>query len=155
MSGDTIATNDVLAREVRLHVFQHVAATARMPSSSEVADAIGQPPAEIEQALRRLAADRLLILAPGTTNVWLAPPFCAVPSDFRVRSCGRTHWAICIWDAMGIPAALRADAEIAARCGASGHEIHLAVRDGELTQSEGIVHFGVPAARWWDNIGFA
>lgn len=147
--------NDSLDRGVRLRVFKQVGDTAKMPSSGEVAEALGQPQAKIEGALQRLAAARLLVLAPATTNVWLAPPFSAVPTDFRVQSRGRTYWAVCIWDAMGIPAALHADGDITARCGTGGEELRLTVRDGRLTQREGIVHFGVPAARWWDNIGFA
>ena len=55
---------------------------------------------------------------------------------------------------MGIPAALHTDAIITARCSdGCEQEIVLDVRDGALVRSEGIVHFGVPAARWWDNIG--
>jgi hypothetical protein len=32
--------------------------------------------------------------------------------------------------------------------------MRLQVRHGVLTRTEGVVHFGVPARRWWDNIGF-
>ena len=30
----------------------------------------------------------------------------------------------------------------------------LEVRHGRLVRGEGVVHFGVPAARFWDNIAF-
>jgi hypothetical protein len=28
------------------------------------------------------------------------------------------------------------------------------VRAGALARREGIIHFALPALRWWDNIGF-
>ena len=153
---DSVASNtETLDRAVRLHVFRQVAETARVPKPDEIAAALGWPLLEVEEALRRLAAARLLILAPGTANLWLAPPFCAVPTDFRVSAAGRTYWGICIWDALGIAAALRADATIMARCGDCGDELVLQVRDGRLDRSDGIVHVATPALRSWDNIAYA
>jgi hypothetical protein len=29
------------------------------------------------------------------------------------------------------------------------------VRGGALVRGEGVVHFAVPAARWWENLAFA
>ncbi|MCC6629857.1 MAG: hypothetical protein IT340_20965 [Chloroflexi bacterium] len=139
---------------VRLHVFQTAAATAHVPRPAEIATALGRPQPEVEEALRRLAAGRALILAPGTMNVWAASPFCAAPSSFRVQARGQTYWGICIWDALAIPGTLAADATITARCGDCDDELVLEIKDGALVRSEGIVHFGVPAARWWENIGY-
>jgi hypothetical protein len=155
MSGHAPASTEDVDRDVRLHVFQRAATTARVPQPEEMTAALDLALPEIEASLRRLAASRLLVLAPGTSNVWIAPPFCAVPTDFRVRADGRTYWGICIWDALGIPAALDADATITARCGDCGDELGLEIRDGQLVRSEGIVHFAVPAIRWWENIAFA
>ena len=146
---------DALDRDVRLYVFRQAADTTRVPSPAEIASALDRPQAEIEGSLQRLAAGRVLILAPNTTNIWAANPFCAVPSNFRVSTLGRTYWGICIWDALGIAATLKADATVTARCSdGCEQEIVLEVKDGTLARSEGIVHFGVPAVRWWENIGF-
>ena len=94
---DPVTSNiEAQDRAVRLHVFRQAAETAHVPKPDEIAAALGWPLLEVEEALRRLAATRLLILAPGTVNVWLAPPFCAVPTDFRVSAAGRTYWGICI-----------------------------------------------------------
>ncbi len=155
MTDQAKSDTETVDREVRLHVFHQAAETAHVPKPGEIAAVLGRPQLEVEASLHRLGASRLLVLAPGTTNVWVAPPFCAVPTDFRVNALGRTYWGICIWDALGIPAALRADATITARCGDCGDELSLEVRDGQLDRGEGIVHFAVPAIRWWDNIAFA
>ncbi len=154
MTSDVTADTDALDRAVRLQVFGQAAETARVPQAAAVAAALGQPVAEIESSLLRLAAGRVLILAPNSTTIWAPNPFCAVPSDVRVEALGRTYWAICIWDGLGIPAALHADATLRAGCGDCGDELVLEVRDGALVREEGIVHFGVPALRWWENIGY-
>jgi hypothetical protein len=32
--------------------------------------------------------------------------------------------------------------------------MELRVEGGELGEGDGVAHFAVPAARWWDDIGF-
>jgi hypothetical protein len=71
-----------------------------------------------------------------------------------VQANGKRYWGICIWDALGIAAALHADAVITALCGDCGTPLTLEVRNDTLVRSEGIVHFAIPARRWWDNIGY-
>jgi Alkylmercury lyase len=77
-----------------------------------------------------------------------------VPSPFHVRAREISYRAICIWDALGIAAALGSDAVINAQCGDCGRPMQLEVADGQLTVCEGLIHFAVPAAHWWDNIGY-
>ena len=154
MTTDAPGDTEALDRAVRLHLFGQAAETGRVPVSGEIARSLGQTQAAIEDSLRRLAAARVVIPAPGSAEVWVANPFCAVPSAFRVEARGRTYWGVCIWDALGIPAALHADATIHALCGDCGEEQVLEVKDGALTRGEGIVHFAVPAAQWWANIAY-
>src|SRR5438132_14081100 len=145
---------DTLARDVRLHVFREAADTGRVPQPPQISAALGRSRADVEQALRKLAAEKVLILAPNDGNIWAANPFCAVPSTFRVETLGKRYWGICIWDALGIVAALGKDATIRASCGDCSEPMALEVVGGQLRRSEGIIHFGVPAHHWWDNIGF-
>ena len=145
---------EVLAREVRIHVFHEAAATARVPQAPAISDALGRSEVDIRAALHELAAAKVLILAPNDGNIWAANPFCAVPSGFRVAAAGKQYWGICIWDALGIAAALDSDAVITAPCGDCGAAMALEVRDSRLTRTEGVVHFAIPAHHWWDNIGF-
>jgi hypothetical protein len=149
------ATNvEALARDVRLHVFGEAAATARVPQPAQIAAALGRAEGEIHQALKYLAAGKVLILAPNDGHIWAANPFCAVPSGVRVETAGKRYWGICIWDGLGIAAALGTDAVITTPCGDCGESMTLEVRQGALVRSEGIIHFAVPAHHWWDNIGF-
>ena len=143
-----------LAREVRRYIFRHAAETARVPQAPEIAAALHRSEADVVGAVKQLAVGKVLILAPNDGNIWAANPFCAVPSGFRVQAGDKTYWGICIWDALGIGAALGRDAVISAPCGDCGEPMRLEVQQGKLGYSEGIIHFAVPAHHWWDNIGF-
>ena len=145
---------DTLARDVRIHVFREAAATARVPQAPDISRALGRLEADVRAALHELAVAKVLILAPNDGDIWAANPFCAVPSGFRVAAAGKHYWGICIWDALGIAAALGADAIITAPCGDCGAGMTLEVRDGNLVRTEGVVHFAIRAHHWWDNIGF-
>ena len=96
MASRTPSDPDALDRAVRIHVFRESADTARVPTPADLALALGRAQEEIEDSLRRLAAARVVILAPGTATIWAANPFCATPSNFRVEALGRTYWGICI-----------------------------------------------------------
>ncbi len=154
MTRPGTVTLEALARDVRIYVLGQAAETGRVPQPAQIAQALGRPEPEIQEALKQLAAGKVLILAPNDGNIWAANPFCAVPSGFRVNAGGKVYWGICIWDALGIPAALGKDAVIRAPCGDCGQPLRLDVRRGQLAHSEGIIHFAVPAHHWWDNIGF-
>jgi hypothetical protein len=154
VTGLDPADRDAFDRAVRLRVFGATAETGQVPSAAEVAAALGASRQAVEDGLGRLAAGRVIVLAPGRTEVWMANPFSAVPTPFRVHARGRRYYGNCIWDALGIPAILDADARIEAACGDCGAAMGLEVRGGAVVGAEGIIHFGVPAARWWDNIGY-
>ena len=101
---------DVLARDIRIHVFREAAATARVPQAPDISRALGRSETDVRAALHELAAAKVLILAPNEGDIWAANPFCAVPSGFRVAAAGKHYWGICIWDALGIAAAIGCDA---------------------------------------------
>lgn len=143
-----------MAREVRVYIFKQAAETGRVPQTPELSAALHRSEPDVVSAVKQLAAGKVLILAPNDGNIWAANPFCAVPSGFRVEAGDKSYWGICIWDALGICAALGKDAVITAPCGDCGEPMRLEVRQGRLSHSEGIIHFAVPAHHWWDNIGF-
>ena len=151
---EQLADLETLARDVRIHVFRETAQTARVPQAPQISRALDRPEADIRAALRHLASNKMLILAPNDGEIWAANPFCAVPSGFRVDAAARRYWGICIWDALGIAAALGTDAVISASCAESSAKMTLEVRNGKLVRSDGVIHFAVPAHHWWDNIGF-
>ena len=77
----------------------------------------------------------------------MAHPFANHTDGARVDSGGRTWWGNCAWDAFGIVAALGLDGRDDHRPG------HHARRDDEV-DGDAVFHVLVPAAHWWDDIGF-
>ncbi len=75
-------------------------------------------------------------------------------TSFEVRAINQSWYANCAWDALGIPAMLNCDARIVAACGDCGESITLAVMDADVVGGTEVVHFAVPAARWWQDIAF-
>lgn len=146
---------DDLDRTVRIHLYQHLVETGQAPSAAETARMFSQPVSAIEDSYRRLAANRAIVLAPASVNIWMAHPFSAVPTAYRVQTARGGYWANCAWDALNIMALLGRDGEAAAHCPDCGALVTLAVRDGILAApTDAVVHFAVPPRRFWENIGF-
>jgi len=61
-----------------------------------------------------------------------------------------------VWDVFGIAAILNAAAEVHAPCGCSdcNESITYKVEPGAPINSDWLVHFAVPAAHFWDDIGY-
>lgn len=139
---------------VRLNIYQTIADTTRVPLIAEVARAFGRPASDVEESFHRLFKKRLLVLEPGTSEIRMAPPFSAVETPFRVFTGGKSYFANCVWDALGVSAALHTDVTVATTCGDCGAPMSMEVRGGAPVPQECAVHFAVPAAHWWDDIVF-
>jgi len=143
-----------LDQDVRLAVYRKFVDEGRPPTALEIAGALGVATADIEASFHRLADGHVLVLAPGTFSIWMANPFSAIPTPFEVEVADRRYFGNCIWDALGIPVCLKKDGRIRTRCPDCSEPMSLDVRGGSLdSSSEGVIHFAVPAARWWDDIG--
>jgi hypothetical protein len=146
---------NALDLDVRRHVYFSVVANGRPPSAAETAAAFQLAPSEAEESYRRLHDAHALVLFPDRTEVWMANPFCFAPTPHRVTAGGRVWNGTCAWDALGIPGALHGDGEVSSSCACCGEPLSLRVEDGALVEgADLLVHFLVPARRWWDDIGF-
>jgi len=146
---------DAFDLDVRRVVYSRVVADGRPPTVGEVAVELGRDDEDIAAAYRRLHDAHALVLFPDTLDIWMANPFCFAPTPHRVTVGGRTWTGTCAWDALGIPAALHADGHVETECACCGERLVLEVVNGELTRgADLLVHFVVPARRWWDDIGF-
>lgn len=139
--------------QVKLHIYGEIARTTLPPTTRETAEALGVPLPEIEESYARLHGKRLLVPDPGDpSRIRMAPPFAGVETSFAVLLDGKRYYANCVWDALGIPAALGKDAVIEAEDGQTGEPISLEIRGGEPVPEPCLAHFAVPAAHWWDDI---
>jgi len=141
--------------EIRLWIYQHFVDTGWAPSPVEIAAYFRLTPGQVEHALHRLQEEAdALVLLPGSSYIWMAEPFSAVPTSFLVRSSARQWWGNCIWDALAILALVGTDGSVSTACPNSGQPLVLSVTKRTLADAVGIVHFAVPARDWWRNIGF-
>jgi Alkylmercury lyase len=138
---------------VKLHVYEMIARTTRMPTSIDVALVVGSSMADVEQAFQRLYEKRLLVLEPGASaRIRMAPPFSGIETQHRVKIEEKVYFANCAWDAFGIAAALKRDADIDSTCADCSEPLTFQIRDGRPLPQECVVHFAVPAAHWWQDI---
>jgi hypothetical protein len=146
--------NPTFDNDVRWRLFQEFVTAGEPPSSESLAARLQAPLEDVRAALERLAAGKAIVLQPESREILMANPLCAVPTPFRVRSRGRAFFGSCVWDAMGIVAMLGGDAILDTSCGCCGEAMALTFRGGDAMPALGVIHFAIPARRWWENIVF-
>ena len=140
---------------IRNHLYASFVRDGSAAGVSAAAEALQLSDTDVADAYRRLHDAHALVLQPDGTEIRMLNPFSAVETTYRVEAGGRSWFGNCAWDSLGIPAALHGDGRIEAACPDCGEQLELEVRGGELVRGRDLlVHFVVPARRWWDDIGF-
>ena len=139
-------------RTVRLFIYRHFVETANAPDLATIARTTGIADHDVAAALRTLADQHAIVLAPASLPIWMAHPFSAVPTTYPVDAGGRAYWANCAWDAAGI-LSLVGDGETQTQCADCGQRVGFGVKDGALV-GDGVVHFVVPPRRFWENVAY-
>ena len=140
--------------EVRNQTYRAFVELGRAPDQGEVAGRAGLSAATVAAAWARLHAGHALVLDATQTRIVMANPFSAVPTTHRVLAGGRSWFANCAWDALGIPAALHTDGRVETTCPDCGDPIAFDVVDGGPAERDLVFHCLVPASGWWDDIRF-
>ena len=139
---------------VRVKLYQEFVRNGSAPTAEHLATEMHCSTEHIRAALERLAAGRAIVLQPYSREILMANPLCSVPTPFRVRTRGRSFFGSCVWDALGIMAMLQSESALDTSCACCGEAMVITQRDGHLMHAEGVIHFAVPAKRWWENIVF-
>jgi hypothetical protein len=113
---------------------------------------LGIPLDGVQDALVRLDEEGVIALYPETGALWLAHPFSAADEPFKVRTDEGTWDAVCVWDGLGVLAVLGSDGDVATKCPDCDESLELSVRSNAIAPSDYVVHFGVPARRWYEDI---
>lgn len=168
--------------QVRHFIYQRFAETTRPPSVDETGRHFGISSEKAAEYFRELHNRHAIFLDPDEDSASasthasrvgvmgnyshlatrMAWPFSAIPTDFKVYANGKTYFANCAWDMLGIPAALHCDAVIEAVCSESNETIRLEIKDGQInghrfTDSKStnlLIHFPLPFNRWYDDLAF-
>jgi hypothetical protein len=151
--------------QVRHFVYQNFANTTQPPSVEETAKHFEITNEEASDLYRELYNRHAFFLDLETLKIRMANPFSGIPTDFKVTVDGKTYFANCAWDMLGIPAALHTDAEIEAVCTESNKIVQIEIKNNKIAQaavlggedaasSDLLVHFPLPFARWYDDLVF-
>jgi len=149
--GGDGAMND-FERRVRAAIMTSFRETSQAPSVEVLAVRLGASPLAVSAALHALAAEHALVLQPGSDAIWMAHPFSGIDTDFLVTIAGRHWFANCAWDGLSI-LALLGDGELETHSPATGELLRYSMVAGNV-HGAGLIHFLVPARRFWDDIGF-
>lgn len=127
-----------------------------VPTLAAIADRLGCPANEARARVAGLGVGKTVLPDPATGEIWMAGPFAAVATSYRVTSTHAGWYANCAWDMLGIPVITRSSAAIAASCACCNAPMryHVDPEHGPDAHRGGLVHVLVPARRWYDDIGY-
>ena len=157
------AADETFDRRVRETIASSIRRRGSVPLMAQVATDLHTDASLVRAAFDRMAAAHVFIPQRDSNEIYSYNPFCVERTDFRVRSDGRAWWALCGWDALGIPAALGAVGTVETTCGDCGEVIVIDVdRDGtassngNVASSSGsvVMNIGVRALDFWNDIYF-
>lgn len=100
-----------------------------------VATVLGMPPALVAQAIDHLVERGTMERDPDTGELVAARGLSFTETPHRLTLDGRQLYAFCAVDAVGIPAALEADARVESRCHTCGTPLTLTLAVGVVTEA--------------------
>jgi hypothetical protein len=143
------------ATELRIFVYEWLFVHGKPPTSEEIAAAFGGSPEDARRALADLRVGKTVLTHPRTGEIWMAGPFSAIPTEYRVEGERTSWWANCAWDLLGVAVLANQRVRMTAQCADCGEKVTIETEpDIEPPLPSWIVHFLVPAAHWYDDIGF-
>jgi hypothetical protein len=128
--------NDSLLWQVRHFVYNHFADTTLPPGLDETTRRFNITVEEASELYKELHNRHAFFLEPETLTIRMANPFSAIPTNFKVQANGKTYYANCAWDMLGIPAALNTDAVIEAVCTESNELVRIEIINGQINASQ-------------------
>ena len=139
---------------LRIFVYDEILARGVPPSAASIAAHFESSPAEARRSLANLNIGKTVLVDPASGEIWMAGPFSAVPTPYRVVGQGREWWANCAWDMFGVAAIANERVTVHTRCTDCGHPMTIICDPDVAPHDEGVVHFLLPASRWYEDIGF-
>ena len=139
---------------LRVFVYDELLDRGTPPRIAEIAAHFGVAPNEARSALAELRIGKTILVHPQSGEVWMAGPFSATETPYRVTLGHTQWWANCAWDMFGIATIARAIVGVDTHCTDCGDPMSLVCDPAVAPNDEGVVHFLVPARRWYENIGF-
>jgi hypothetical protein len=147
-------TQAVDSTALRVFVYDWLLARGVPPSTSVIASHFDTTVDAARQSLADLKIGKTILTHACSGEIWMAGPFSAVPTPYRVFGSKVAWWANCAWDMFGIAMLAREPVRIETTCTDCGDHMSLDGSPDSGPSGEGVVHFLIPAARWYADIGF-
>lgn len=122
------------------------------PSNETMARHFGTSVTEVLTALRALEEYHGVVLHPDKSSVWVIHPFSLAPTNFYIRSDRGEWWGNCAWCSLGVAALVGGNTTITTTIGAEGFRQDIHIRNGEIVESELLIHFPIPMQKAWENV---
>jgi hypothetical protein len=142
------------ARDLRIHIYDRLLESGRPPSCREIATHFDISESDARQAIAAMKIGKTVLPDPKTGEIWMAGPFSAEPTTYRVIGSRAQWFANCAWDMFGIAMIAGEEVRIEAQCTDCGAPMSLCAHPRSTPAAEGVVHFLVPARRWYEDIRF-
>jgi hypothetical protein len=139
---------------LRILVYDHLVASGSPPSLDAIAAHFGTTRDVARQELGALKIGKTILVHPDSGEIWMAGPFSAAKSDYQVVTSDRSWWANCAWDMLGIPIVLNEEVQGRTRCTDCGSPMTFDCSPARPPTIDAVVHFLVPARRWYEDIAF-
>src|ERR1043165_8053058 len=139
---------------LRRFIYEEIFATGAPPSSGRIATEFGVAAADARASLAAMKIGKTVLPHPKTGEIWMAGPFAAKPTNYRVSRDGKRWFTNCAWDMLGAAALVGYPATVEGSCEDCGDSFSLRIDSREQVMPNWIVHVVVPARQWYDDVGF-
>lgn len=139
---------------LRSFVYDHLVANGLPPSLKEIATHFGTTRSVARQDLAALKIGKTILVHPESGEIWMAGPFSAAKTGYEAVAGDRRWWANCAWDMLGIPMVLNTPVQVRTNCTDCGSPMTMDCHPSHPPTVDAVVHFLVPARRWYDDIAF-
>jgi hypothetical protein len=140
---------------VRVFVYDHVIDRGVVPTLAAIGSHFDSDAAEVKRRLSLLRIGKTIALHPSTGEIWMAGPFSAAPTAYRLTDGVKTWYGNCAWDMFGVAVLVNRRLVAHTACTDCGDAMTVDCDpDRPPADGAGIVHFLVPARRWYDDLGF-
>lgn len=152
--GNNLQTMLPDARALRIHIYERLLDSGLPPTNREIASYFAVSDAEVKRALAELKIGKTVLVHPRTGEIWMAGPFSAVETPYRVIGRRAQWFANCAWDMLGVAMIANEPVRIESKCTDCDSPMSLQADPSRAPTDASVVHFLVPARRWYDDIGF-
>lgn len=142
------------AGALRRFIYDELIANGLPPSTERIAEHFRTPRDVAKTALADMKIGKTVLVHPTTGEIWMAGPFASEPTPYQITRGTTRWWANCAWDLLGVAWLLGPPVRLQASCTDCSLTFDMEVGTDGPPPSDWVVHFLLPARRWYEDIGF-